>query len=116
MSDGFMAIEGEYGQVVRLAAEQERTMVLRINGHTVIEAAAFYRIPANDAICRRVNLHHFVSGTQRYINPLRNGIVPGVPVSLSNRRTFTISSLSTSITLTALPNVLATYAFRNGSA
>jgi hypothetical protein len=50
-------------------------MVLRIDGHTVIEAAAFYRIPANDAICRGVNLRHFVSGTQRYINPLRNGNV-----------------------------------------
>jgi hypothetical protein len=48
---------------VRLAAEQERTMVLRIDGHTVIEAAAFYRIPANDASCRRVNLRYFVSGT-----------------------------------------------------
>jgi hypothetical protein len=28
MSDGFMAIEGEYREVVRLAAEQERTVVL----------------------------------------------------------------------------------------
>src|SRR5258708_6822309 len=62
---------------MRLAAEQERTMVLRIDGHAVIEPTALYRIPANDAICQRVNLRHFVCGTQRYINPLRNGIVSG---------------------------------------
>ena len=33
MSNGLVAIEGEYGEVVSATAEQERSMVLGIDGH-----------------------------------------------------------------------------------
>jgi len=79
--------------------------------HSVIEATAFYRVPAMtrsvDGSFPQLRGANAVSRKS-----LRNRVVARLPVSLSNRRTFTVSSLSTSMTLTALPSVLATYTFR----
>src|SRR5205807_7614761 len=42
VSNGFVTIEGEYGEVPRSTAEEERSMVLCIRCHTVIAETAFY--------------------------------------------------------------------------
>ena len=62
MSNGFVTIEGEYGEVPRSTAEEERSMVLCIHCHTVIEATTFYRILADNTIGRWIDLRHFVGG------------------------------------------------------
>lgn len=63
VSNGLVVIESEYGDISSSTAQEERSMVLCIHRHPVIEAAAFYRIPADDAIGRWVDLRDFVGGS-----------------------------------------------------
>ena len=90
-------------------ANEECAVVLGINSHSVVVAASFDRVRAQHGVSGRIDFGNFVRVYQVDVTLFATESYWGMPVSLLKESVLMVSSLSTSTTATALPNVSATY-------
>src|SRR5262249_14208794 len=114
--DRSMAIEIENRQGIVSLAREKCPMVLRVDRHAVVALTAVNRVTPNHRVSSRIDDGKHILVLQVDVDSSGDRIYCGTPVSLSQRKTFTMVSVVTSMTLTALARSLDTYALRNEAA